>query len=191
MHLPLQEPPQQCKVLAELLHSQRLVRPEDYQIGQLAAEVIKLRKEAEAARLEPLALDKELQLSMLLDKLQLDPLVDPDPPPLVEISQEGHNQSNNKYKGPKHRQLPRRHLQQDCWVDNHRRDRQEGHQEVHHKQQHRNKRHKRHGTNGAMKGQPPTIFDGERSKTNQFMTEFQLWWMINNGAEVMNNPFQR
>src|SRR6267142_4876422 len=48
-----------------------------------------------------------------------------------------------------------------------------------------------HGTNGAMKGQPPTIFDGERLKTNQFMTEFQLWWMINNGAEVMNNPFQR
>src|SRR5882672_6461227 len=48
-----------------------------------------------------------------------------------------------------------------------------------------------HGTNGAMKGQPPTIFDRERSKTNQFMTEFQLWWMINSGAEVMNNPFQR
>jgi len=23
------------------------------------------------------------------------------------------------------------------------------------------------------------------------MTEFQLWWMINSGAEVMNNPFQR
>src|SRR6267142_1513999 len=48
-----------------------------------------------------------------------------------------------------------------------------------------------HGTDGAMKGQPPTIFDGERLKTNQFMTEFQLWWMINSGAEVMNNPFQR
>src|SRR6266850_8513521 len=169
MHLPLQEPPQQCKVLAELLHSRRLVRLEDYQIGQLAAEVIKLRKEAaeviklrkeaEAARLEALALDKELQLSMLLDKLQLDPLVDLNPPPLVEISQEGRNQSNNKYKGPKRRQLPRRHLQEDrradnrCsdhkdnqrdpWVDSHHRDRQEGHQEVHHKQQHRNKRHKR------------------------------------------------
>jgi len=135
------------------------VRPEDYHIGQLAVEVIKLCKEAEAARLEALALDKELQLNMLLDKLQLDPLVDPDPPPLVEISQEGRNQSNNKYKGPKRRQLPRRHLQEDRWADNrrsdhkgnqrdpwvdsHRRDRQEGHQEVHHKQQHRNKRHKR------------------------------------------------
>src|SRR6267142_1882643 len=168
MHLPLQEPPQQCKVLAELLRSRRLVRPEDYHIGQLAVEVIKLCKEAEAARLEALALDKELQLSMLLDKLQLDPLVDLDPPPLVEISQEGHNQSNNKYKGPKRRQLPWRHLQEDHWVDNrrsdhrvdnrrsdhkdnqwdprvasHRRDRQEGHQEAHHKQQHRNKQHRR------------------------------------------------
>src|SRR6266850_5152371 len=143
MHLPLQEPPQQCKVLAELLRSRRLVQPEDYQIGQLAVEVIKLCKEAEAARLEALALDKELQLSMLLDKLQLDPLVDPDPPPLVEISQEGCNQSNNKYKGPKRRQLPWRHLQEDPRVDSHRRDCQEGRQEVHHRQQHRNKRHKR------------------------------------------------
>src|SRR6267142_3488690 len=155
MHLTLQEPPQQCKVLAELVHSRRLVRLEDYQIGQLAAEVIKLRKEAEAARLEALALDKELQLSMLLDKLQLDPLADPDLPPPVEISQEDCNQSNNKYKGPKRHQLPRRHLQEDHQVDNrhsdhkdnqwdpqvasHRRDRQEDHQEAHHKQQHRNK----------------------------------------------------
>src|SRR6266850_3737497 len=36
-----------------------------------------------------------------------------------------------------------------------------------------------HGTDGTMKGQPPTSFNGERSKMNQFMTEFQLWWMIN------------
>src|SRR6266850_6051177 len=155
MHLPLQELPQQYKVLAELVRSRQLVRPEEYQIGQLAAEVIKLHKEAEVARLEALALDKELQLSTLLDKLQLDPLVDPDPPPPVGVSQEGPNQSNNKYKGPKCCQLPQQHLQQDHRVDNHRsdhkdnqrdlwvashcRDHQEGHQEAHHKQQHRNK----------------------------------------------------
>jgi hypothetical protein len=42
-----------------------------------------------------------------------------------------------------------------------------------------------------MKGQPPTIFDGTRSKTTQFMIEFQLWWMINNQAEVMTNPSSR
>src|SRR6267142_6254388 len=154
MHLPLQELPQQYKVLAELVRSRQLVRPEEYQIGQLAAEVIKLHKEAEVARLEALALDKELQLSMLLDKLQLDPLVDLDPPPPVEISQEGHNQSNNKYKGPKRHQFPRRHLQEDRQADNRRSDHKDNHQdprvdshrrdhqEVHHKQQHRNKRHK-------------------------------------------------
>src|SRR6267142_1006185 len=95
MHLPLQELPQQYKVLAELVRSRQLVRPEEYQIGQLAAEVIKLHKEAEAARLEALALDKELQLSTLLDKLDSDPLGDPHPPPQVEVSQEGSKQSNN------------------------------------------------------------------------------------------------
>ena len=62
MQLPLQEPPQP-QVLAELVRSRRLVRPEEYQIGQLAAEVIKLRKEVEVARLEALAMDKELQIS--------------------------------------------------------------------------------------------------------------------------------
>ena len=42
-----------------------------------------------------------------------------------------------------------------------------------------------------MKGQPPNIFDRNRKKTNLFMTQFQLWWMINNESEVMRNPFQR
>src|SRR6266850_611567 len=48
-----------------------------------------------------------------------------------------------------------------------------------------------HGADGAMEGQSPTIFNRERSKMNQFTTEFQLWWMINSGAEVMNNPLQQ
>jgi len=43
----------------------------------------------------------------------------------------------------------------------------------------------------AMEGQPPAIFNGMRLKTNQFMTEFQLWWMINNRSETMRNPFER
>jgi len=42
-----------------------------------------------------------------------------------------------------------------------------------------------------MKGQPPAVFNGNRSKTNQFMTEFQLWWMINNRSESMTIPFER
>ena len=48
-----------------------------------------------------------------------------------------------------------------------------------------------HGTDGAMKGQSPTIFDGNRLKTNLFLMQFQLWWMINSMAEAMINPFQR
>src|SRR6266850_2239696 len=48
-----------------------------------------------------------------------------------------------------------------------------------------------HGMDGAMEGQPPIIFNRERLKMNQFMTEFQLWWMINSGAEEMNNSFQQ
>jgi len=182
------------------------VQPEDYQIGQLAAEVIKLCKEAEVARLKALALDKELQLSMLLDKLHLDPLVDPDLPRWWKSLRRAPTSPTTSTKapntasslvtppggppggqppfgpqgqpagppggqplqgppggppgGPPQAAAPQQVVQAP------------------------------HGTNGAMKGQPPTIFDGERSKTNQFMTEFQLWWMINNGAEVMNNPFQ-
>ena len=51
MQLPLQEPPQP-QVLVELVRSRQLVQLEEYQIGRLAAEVIKLRKEAEVARLD-------------------------------------------------------------------------------------------------------------------------------------------
>lgn len=42
-----------------------------------------------------------------------------------------------------------------------------------------------------MKGAPPAVFDGTRTKTQQFMTEFQLWWMINSKSEVMTEAFQR
>jgi hypothetical protein len=48
-----------------------------------------------------------------------------------------------------------------------------------------------YGIDGAMKGQSPTIFDRNRSKTNLFMMQFQLWWMINSMAEAMINLFQQ
>src|SRR6267142_581654 len=44
-------------------------------------------------------------------------------------------------------------------------------------------------TDRVMKGQPPIIFNGERSKGNQFVAEFQNWQRINKRA--MDNPFQR
>jgi hypothetical protein len=91
-----------------------LVRLEEYQIGWLVAEVIKLRKEAEAARLEALAMDKELQISQLLGKLDLDPSGDPDLPQLEETSQGHPNQPNNHHhhsNNPRRSQPLRRHPQ--------------------------------------------------------------------------------
>jgi hypothetical protein len=45
------------------------------------------------------------------------------------------------------------------------------------------------GTSKAMKGAPPDVFNEEWSQTNKFMLQFQIWWMVNNRAEVMINPF--
>jgi hypothetical protein len=42
-----------------------------------------------------------------------------------------------------------------------------------------------------MKGAPPENFNKDRSQTANFMLQFQIWWMVNNRAEAMNNPFQR
>jgi hypothetical protein len=42
-----------------------------------------------------------------------------------------------------------------------------------------------------MKGVPPEIFNGDRSQMANFMLQFQIWWMVNNRAEAMINPFQR
>ena len=54
-------------------------------------------KEAEAARLEALAMDKELQINQLLGKLDLNPSGDLDLPQLVETSQGHPNQPNNNH----------------------------------------------------------------------------------------------
>ena len=90
-------------------------------------EVIKLCKEAEAARLEALALDKELQISLLLGRLDLGSLEGQDLPPLEEAfwkvlnQPNSHNlQHNNK---PKHHKLPQQ------WY----KDLRKGHQQANHK----------------------------------------------------------
>jgi hypothetical protein len=46
-------------------------------------------------------------------------------------------------------------------------------------------------TNGGLIGNPPTPFDGDRSKTDQFMTQFGMFRMINNTHAVITNPMQR
>jgi hypothetical protein len=104
-----------------------LVQREELQIGQLAAEVIKLCKEAEAARLEALALDKELQISLLLGRLDLGSMQGQDPPPLEETFLEVLNQPNchhlQRNNKPKHHRLPQQ------WY----KDFRKGHQQVNHK----------------------------------------------------------
>jgi hypothetical protein len=43
--------------------------------------------------------------------------------------------------------------------------------------------------NGAMKGHPPELFDGNRKNTKKFMKEFRLWKLCNMNNEAMVNPF--
>jgi hypothetical protein len=47
------------------------------------------------------------------------------------------------------------------------------------------------GTSEVMKGAPPDVFNGDWFQTSKFMLQFQIWWMVNNRAEAMINPFQR
>jgi hypothetical protein len=113
------------------------VQREEFQIGQLAAEVIKLHKEAEAARLEALALDKELQISLLLGRLDLGSLEGQDLPLLEETFQEALNQPNRKlpqqwykdfHKGHQQANHKGRHLDRqggNCWE--HPKDHQQAH----------------------------------------------------------------
>ena len=45
--------------------------------------------------------------------------------------------------------------------------------------------------NGALKGHPPEIFDGQRANAIKFSQEFGLWRICNSQNESMTNPFQR
>ena len=132
MQLPLQKPLQQ-QLLVELVHSQQLVRPEEYQIGRLAVEVIKLCKEAEVVKLEALAMDKELQISLLLDKLDLGPLGDLGLPQPVETSQgcpnrpNNSNQHNNNSNSSPNRHQPLQRHPQLASCQQHCRDNQQDH----------------------------------------------------------------
>ncbi|SRR5258708_3984003 len=46
-------------------------------------------------------------------------------------------------------------------------------------------------TNGDLIGAPPTIFDGNRSQTDHFITQFGLFRIINNTHAVITNPMRR
>jgi len=46
-------------------------------------------------------------------------------------------------------------------------------------------------SNGALKGNPPPIFDGDRSKTCKFLLNWDLWAAINRANDTMKKPFSR
>ena len=46
-------------------------------------------------------------------------------------------------------------------------------------------------THGTLKGNPPFIFDGERSTTQRFMVNFDLFKAINWNNDTMKRPFNR
>ena len=105
-----------------------------------------MHKEAEAARLEALAMDKELQISQLLGKLGLHPSGDPDLPQLGETSQGHPNQPNNNHRhsnNPRHSQPLKQHPQRGHQAANpqqhrrnNRKDPQVAHQVANHRQGH-------------------------------------------------------
>jgi len=45
--------------------------------------------------------------------------------------------------------------------------------------------------NGALKGNPPPIFNGDRSTTRKFINNFDLWKAINRNNDTMRKPFSR
>ena len=46
-------------------------------------------------------------------------------------------------------------------------------------------------SNGGMRGVPPTIFDGTRSKADNFMGQFRRFKMVNRTHEAMKVPYDR
>ena len=46
-------------------------------------------------------------------------------------------------------------------------------------------------SNGGMRGVPPTIFDGTRSKADDFMGQFRRFKMVNRTHEAMKIPYDR
>jgi hypothetical protein len=47
------------------------------------------------------------------------------------------------------------------------------------------------GTNGGMRGNAPTIFTGDRSKSDEFLREFKIYHMVNSQNNAMLVPLDR
>jgi len=46
-------------------------------------------------------------------------------------------------------------------------------------------------SNGALKGNPPLIFDGDRNKTRKFLMTWKLWEQVNKNNDTIKKPFFR
>jgi len=46
-------------------------------------------------------------------------------------------------------------------------------------------------SNGALKGNPPFIFDGDRNKTTKFLLSWDLWFAVNRNNNTMKKPYSR
>jgi hypothetical protein len=44
---------------------------------------------------------------------------------------------------------------------------------------------------GKLNGTPPTIFDGDRTKAQDFIRKFNLYWMQNDQHPMMTIPYYR
>jgi hypothetical protein len=47
------------------------------------------------------------------------------------------------------------------------------------------------GNGGGLHGNPPEIFDGNRSRTKEFMRAFTRWWRLNINKPVFEQPYKR
>jgi len=46
-------------------------------------------------------------------------------------------------------------------------------------------------SNGALKGNPPSMFDGDRNKTRKFIIQWGLWEAVNRNNDTMKTPFMK
>jgi len=44
---------------------------------------------------------------------------------------------------------------------------------------------------GALRGIPPTIFNGERAESQQFLHKFERYQIQNEGIDLVDNPYKR
>jgi len=48
-----------------------------------------------------------------------------------------------------------------------------------------------HSSNGALKGNPPFIFTGDRNTSRKFINNFDLWHLLNQNNDTMKKPLSR